>query len=201
MSAQEPAGAEEPTPSSPMARFLANQPGVGISALYIVSSAIGMLDSWSYYRQFDINVFFYSDLADFLLASFRSPTALLVVGWAALVTALDQLGGRRLGRTGSAPRWLRWLASRKYRQVSAALGIAMTIAYIVIYAQMRADWITEGRIGQEVQVSFANSTPTAKPAVLLGSTLNFLFLLDRSEQSVAVHPYENVVAIVSSAAR
>jgi hypothetical protein len=66
---------------------------------------------------------------------------------------------------------------------------------------MRADWITEGRMGQEVQVSFASSTPTAKPAVLLGSTLNFLFLLDRSEQSVAVHPYENVVAIVSSAAR
>lgn len=198
MSAQEPVSAVEPTPSSPMARFLANHPGVGISALYIVSSAIGMLDSWSYYRQFNINIFFYSDLADFLLAAFRSPTALLVVGWAALVTALDQLGGRRVSRTGSA---LRWLASRRYRQVSAALGIAMTIAYIVIYAEKRADWITEGRIGQEVQVSFANSTPTAKTAVLLGSTLNFLFLLDRSELSVAVHPYENVVAIVSDAAR
>jgi len=200
MNAQESASVVESTPSSPIARFLANHPGVAVSALYLVASAIGMLDSWWYYRQFNINIFFYSDLADFLLASFRSPTAWLVVGLTALITALDQLGSRRWGRAGSASRRLRWLGSRRYRQSSAALGILMAVAYIVFYAEKRADWITDGRIGHVVQVSFANTPSSAKTAVLLGSTLNFVFLLDRSERSVAVHPYENVAAIVSSPA-
>ena len=79
--------------------------------------------------------------------------------------------------------------------------MGMAIAYIVFYAQMRADRIIDGRIGKEVQVSFASSTPGAKTAVHLGSTLNFVFVLDRSDGTVAVHPYENVAAIVSDAAR
>jgi hypothetical protein len=37
-----------------------------------------------------------------------------------------------------------------------------------------------------------------KPVVLLGSTLNFLFLLDRADGSVSIHPYDNVLAIQSS---
>jgi hypothetical protein len=132
MQAQESADAHEATTASSLYRLLADHPGVAFSSLYLVSSAIGMLDSWSYYRQFDINIFFYSDLADFLLASFRSPTVWLIVGWTALVTALEQLGGRRLSRRGSPPRRLRWLASRRYRRFSAAFGIALTIAFIVL---------------------------------------------------------------------
>jgi hypothetical protein len=181
-----------------MQRLLANHPGVGISALYVVSSAIGMLDSWWYYRQFNISIFFYSDVADFLLASFRSPTAWFVVGLTALLMTFDQLGSRHLSRKGSAPRRLGWLGSRRYRQFSVVLGILMAVAYIVFYAEKRADWIIEGRIGQQVRVSFANA-PGPSTAVLLGSTLSFVFLLDRSAGTVAVHPYENVVAIVSNA--
>jgi hypothetical protein len=199
MEAQASANAIDAAQSGSTYRFLANHTGVAFSALYLLASAIGMLDSWWYYRHFHINIFFYSDLADFLLASFRSPTAWLIVGWCVLVTALEQLGWRRLSRAGSAPRRLSWFASRRYRRFSTAFGIALTIAFLGFYAEKRADWITEGRIGQEVQVSFANSTPGTKTAVLLGGTLNFLFLLDRSELSVAVHPYENVLAIVSDA--
>jgi hypothetical protein len=183
-----------------LSRFLADHPGVCISALYLVSSAVGMLDSWWYYRQFHINIFFHSDLADFLLASFRSPTAWLVVGLTASLAAFDQFSSRRWGRKGSAPRWLRWLGSKRYRQSSAALAILMAIAYIVYYASMRADSIHDGHAGQQVEVRFADSDPGPKTAVLLGSTLNFVFLLDRADGTVTVHPYENVVAIVLNAA-
>src|SRR6478609_6661836 len=64
-----------PAAHGAISRFVTQQPGVVISGVYLLSSAIGMLDSWWYYRRFGINVFLYSDLADFLLASFRSPTA------------------------------------------------------------------------------------------------------------------------------
>jgi hypothetical protein len=195
---QVPAGSD-PRGPSPASRFLAEHPGVGVSALYLVCSAIGMLDSWWYYRQFDIDIFLYSDLADFLLASFRSPTAWLVVGLTGLVAVLDQLGSRRFARKGSTSRRLGWLGSRRYRQFSAALGILMGLAYIVFYAEKRADWIADGRFGQQVEVSFANAAPGAQTTVILGSTLNFVFLLDRARKTVAVHPYENIVAIVTSA--
>jgi hypothetical protein len=58
-------------------------PGVLISGLYLLSAAVGMLDSWWYYRRLGVDVFLYSDLADFLLASFRSPTAWFIVVYTA----------------------------------------------------------------------------------------------------------------------
>ncbi len=200
MSAQQSAPAVVPPAASSLSHLLTAHPAVGISAVYLVSSAIGMLDSWWYYRRFGIDIFLYSDLADFLLASFRSPTAWLVVGLTALLTALEQLGSRRLARAGSAPRRLGWLGSRRYRQLSVALGVSMAVAYIVFYAEKRADWIAEGRFGQDVQVTLANGA-RASSVVLLGSTLHFVFLLDRGARTVAVHPYEGVVTIESSTAR
>jgi hypothetical protein len=47
-------------------------------------------------------------------------------------------------------------------------------------------------------VSLADAPANVKPVVLLGSTLNFLFLLDRADGSVSIHPYDNVLAIQSS---
>jgi hypothetical protein len=185
--------------ASPASRFFTEHPGVGVSALYLASSAIGMLDSWWYYRQFNIDIFLYSDLADFLLASFRSSTAWLVVGLTGLVTGLDQFVSRRVARKSSPPRRLLWLGSQRYRQFSAALGILAGVAYILFYAEKRADWIADGRFGQQVQVSLANAAPRVETAVMLGSTLNFVFLLDRLQGTVGVHPYENVLAIVANA--
>jgi hypothetical protein len=44
--------------------FLTN-PGLWPVILYLIGSMVGMLDSWWFYRRFGINVFLYSDIADF----------------------------------------------------------------------------------------------------------------------------------------
>lgn len=180
-------------------RLLIQQPGAVISGLYLLSSAIGMLDSWWYFRQFGINVFLHSDLADFLLASFRSPTAWLVVVFTASVAAWEHRTSLRRSRSPSKWRALRWLGSRRYRQMSLVLTPLFIVGYIVLYAGLRADAISEGRAGREVRVSLAGSPADYKTAVLLGSTLNFVFLLDGAAGKVSVHPYENVLAIESDA--
>jgi hypothetical protein len=181
--------------------FVTQHPGVLISGLYLLASAIGMLDSWWYFRQFGISVFIYSDLADFLLASFRSPTAWLIVLYTAAIGAWEYAASLRRSRAPAKRRALRWLGSRRYRQASVILAILFVVGYIVFYAGMRAAAITEGRGGQEVHVSFATSPAGDRTAVLVGSTLNFVFLLDRSASRVSVHPYENVLAIESNAPR
>ena len=179
--------------------FLTQHPGVLISGLYLLASAIGMLDSWWYYRHFGVNVFLYSDLADFLLASFRSPTAWLIVVYTTAVGGWEYVVSLRRSRSPSKWRVLRWLGSRRYRQASLLLTVVLVVGYIVFYAGMRANAIVDSRDGQEVRVSFATSPADDKTAVLLGSTLNFVFLLDRSAGRVSVHPYENVLAIESGA--
>jgi hypothetical protein len=187
---------------SPAFRFLKEQPGLVISGLYLLSSAIGMLDWWWYYRHFSINVFLDSDVADFLLASFRSPTAWLIVVYTLVVAAWEYSASlRRSRRAPSKWRVLRWLGSRRYRQMSLLLTVVFIAGYIVFYAGIRAETIADGSCGQEVRVSFATSPADDRTAVLLGSTLNFVFLLDRSANRVSVHPYENVLAIESNTQR
>jgi hypothetical protein len=179
-------------------QFLAEHPGVWIPGLYLLASAIGMLDSWWYFRQFGIDIFLYSDVADFLLASFRSPTAWLIVALTVVLGALDHAGSIRTGRSGSVPRWLRWHGSRRYRQIGALLGALFLIAYIVWFAGARATAIYEQSAGREVRISLAGGPVRTEPLTLLGNTLNFVFLLDRVDASVSIHPYQNVLTIETS---
>jgi hypothetical protein len=194
----------EPSPAvgqrSPF-QFLAEHPGVWVPGLYLLASAIGMLDSWWYFRQFGIDIFLYSDVADFLLASFRSPTAWFIVALTVLLGVLDHAGSVRTGRSSSAPRWLRWHGTPRYRQIGIIVGILMLMAYIVLFAGERAEAIYEQGGGREVRVALTDAPGRTEQVILLGSTLNFIFLLDRADGSVSIHPYENVLAIESSARR
>ena len=104
-------------------------------------------------------------------------------------------------RAPSKWRVLRWFGSRRYRQMSVVLSPLFVVIYISVYAGMRAESMADGSGGREVRVSFATSPAGDRTAVLLGSTLNFVFLLDRSAGTVSVHPYENVLAIESDAPR
>src|SRR5215210_163569 len=46
-----------------------------ISALYSFATAVGLIYSWVLYGRFGINIFDYSEIADFLLAAFKNPIA------------------------------------------------------------------------------------------------------------------------------
>jgi hypothetical protein len=176
-------------------RLLTDHAGVWIPGLYLFASAIGMLDSWWYHRRFGINVFLYSDLADFLLASFRTLTPWFVVVLSALAYVGDQAASTRTSRSRSVPRALRWYGSTGYRRIGRALIIPAVLAYIVLVAGIRADLVYDGRAGREVRVTLTDAPASAKTAILFGGTLNFLFLFERSERNVSIHPYQNVLAI------
>ena len=181
--------------------FFADHPGVWVPGLYMIGSTIGMLDSWWFFHQFGINVFLYSDVADFLLASFREPGGWLLIAWLAIVGIGDYSNSLRIGRSGPKRWWLRWYGSRRYRQFAWIFGVVFTVAYIAIIAGGRANAIYEGRRGKDVRVTLTNDPATEKTAVLLGSTISFMFLYDRNQRTVSIHPYENVLAVDSDAPR
>ena len=47
--------------------------------IYIYVTAVGMMQSWLHFRSFDINVFDFAEINDFLLVAFREPESFLYI--------------------------------------------------------------------------------------------------------------------------
>lgn len=182
-------------------QFLLDNATVILPGMYLLASAIGMLDSWWYYRQFGINIFYYSDLADFLLASFRSPTAWLVVLLSFAILAWDTAGSWRDARREKSTWFSRIHGSVLYRRLGWIVTFPMVAVYIVIYADNRAAYILERNMGQEIEITLADDTSTNGIGILLGSSLNFIFVYHPESNSVAIHPYNNVITVQSALSR
>ena len=73
-------------------------PALLVSAFYVAASVIGMFYSWAYMRSFDINVFNYAQLGDFLLASLKAPFTWALVGLSVILMMLDNASSRRAER-------------------------------------------------------------------------------------------------------
>jgi hypothetical protein len=99
--------------------FLAN-PTVVLSLLYLYVTAIGMLYSAVLYGRFGINVFDYSEIADFLLAAFKNPVALLSGGLLAVMgAALLSFRAGLVRRNVRQQVWIRQLRDEKEAEVKA----------------------------------------------------------------------------------
>jgi hypothetical protein len=196
------AGTQSPAPDrAKTLAFFVDHPGVWVPGLYLIGSTIGMLDSWWFFHQFGINIFLYSEVADFLLASFREPGAWWIMAVAIVAGIWDYSKSLHVGHSSGTPRWLRWYGSRRYRQFALIFSVAFVAGYIAFFAGGRASRIYEGRGGKPVRVVLTDSPATERTAVLLGSTVSFLFLYDGVERTVSIHPYENVLTVKSDAPR
>jgi hypothetical protein len=60
--------------------FFLDNPTLALTLLYLYVTAVGMLYSAVLYGRFGINIFDYSEIADFLLAAGKNPKALLFTG-------------------------------------------------------------------------------------------------------------------------
>ena len=69
-------------------RYFLDNPTLTLTLLYVYVTALGMLYSAVLYGRFGINIFDYSETADFLLAAFKNPLPFfLILVLAALVLA------------------------------------------------------------------------------------------------------------------
>ena len=167
-------------------------PALLVSALYVSASVIGMFYSWAYLRQFGINVFNYSQISDFLLASLKEPFTWGLVVLALLLVSFDNAMSRRVQKK-SPGKWFRWYASPRYRFINniAALFVILIFIYAFANAQARD---TRGGEGKVVDVIFADGG-VATTELLLGTTGQFVFLFDEDAERVDIHPFENIHSI------
>ncbi len=167
-------------------------PALLVSAFYVGASAVGMFWSWAFLRQFDINVFNYAQISDFLLASLKEPFTWALVVLAVTMVQVDNAYSRRVGRRGKS-RWFGWYGSSGYRLINNFGAIALVGVFIFVYATLEAEDARDGE-GEIVDVTFDAGGP-ATTATLLGTTSQFVFLYDAATDRVNIHPFEAVHAI------
>ena len=172
--------------------LLHQHPALLVSALYIMASTIGMLFSWDYLSLFGINVFNYSQIGDFLLASLKEPFTWAIVIVSVLLVMGDNAMSRRVERSGKR-RFLKWYGSGVYRMANYIGAVVLIVMFTHIYALTKKDKVLAGE-SQWVNVQLTESVETSR-VVLLGTTGSVIFLYDPSLQEVSVHPHENVYSI------
>ncbi|NIL94765.1 MAG: hypothetical protein GTO71_10090 [Woeseiaceae bacterium] len=172
--------------------LLRTHPALIVSAFYLASSVIGMFYSWAYLRHFGINVFNYSQISDFLLASLKEPVTWVLAVVAVLLIMGDNAMSRRYG-SKSHSRWTAWYGSPRYRLLNNFVAILIVFTFIYLFAAWRADDALDGE-GKFVDVMFADSG-AATTEMLLGTTGQFVFLYDNQTERVDIHPIENIHSI------
>lgn len=183
--------AEERT-GGPVGRLLREHPALIVSAVYVFATAIGMFYSWSFMRQFGVNVFLYAEIGDFLLVSFKDPIIWAVVAVCAAAWSSDIWMSKRWGMR-ERPRGLRWYGTKTYRLWGYPVAFVMICTYLYVAADVKADRI-RGGYGEIVNVSLAEADDV-RTAVILDATSKFVFLYERDSQTVRVHPHEGIAEI------
>ncbi len=175
-----------------LADFLRQHPALLVSAFYVAASVIGMFYYWAYLRYFDINVFNYAQISDFLLASLKEPFTWALVLLAVALVMLDNANSRRVERKCPG-RWLRWYGSPRYRFANNLGVVLIVLTFIYLYAAFQAEATKDGE-GKQVEVTLADEDE-ARSVTLLGTTGQFVFLYDAATDRVDIHPIEGIHSI------
>lgn len=173
-------------------KTLTRNPALAFSGLYGFASVIGLIHSWAYLRPFGINVLQYSEISDFLLASLKEPLTWLLAALAFVLVQLDNAMSRRVEAKG-ASRWTHWYGTAGYRQINNPVAVIMIVLFLWILADFQHQNVRDGG-GELFEVVLADGSPPAE-RVLLGTTVQFVFLYDRQSERVFIHPNENVLTL------
>lgn len=180
------------TQSNWLKAILREHPALLASVVYFSASSIGMFYSWAFLRHFGVNVFNFSQIGDFLLASLKEPMTWLLVLAALLLTQFDNALSRRCQRKNKR-KWLRWYGSGTYRSINYIVLICMVVLFLYIYADRKAEEFRDGN-GDHVQVTLADGSEP-RTAMLLGTTGQFIFLYEVETRKVDILPNESVQTV------
>ena len=181
---------------------LGENPGALLTLAYLLVSLLGLCFSWALLREFNINVFSFADVTDFLMAAFREPmTFLLAVSALGVGLLLHFIAGweirwleRRGPRSAVGRNFLAFERTmRRYGVYTVSGFLGYTGLFILLFAHGEAGAIREGD-GERVVVQVADD-PTPVPGLLLGATSRFVFVYRPELGQAEAIPQENILRI------
>ena len=174
-----------------MRQMLAEHPALLFSGLYLTASLIGLVYSWIFFGFFDINIFRYAEISDFLLASLKEPFTWILTLLAMSLVWLDNSGSRKVAAKGPG-RMSRWYASPLYRKINYFVAIGLMTLFLYSYADKQSKKIRSGTAAT-VTVRLADGSQPIE-RVMLGTTTQFSFFYDTNQQQVTIYPHESVLS-------
>ena len=184
--------------------FAREHPGLVVSGAYFAATLVGMMSSWTLYGRFDINIFHYAQLSDFVLVAVRNPLATasilfaLPVVWFVMIT--DAWMAERVS-------WYRYIyGGKRLHALSRSAGALLF--YLVLYAYAFA-LLYSGQVERNVrsgnlpvvEAQLASGVYLGRDATspfqtgMLGATSGWVFLYDVSAGVASAVPLENVVSL------
>ena len=184
--------------------FAREHPGLVVSGAYFAATLVGMMSSWTLYRRFDINIFHYAQLSDFVLVAVRNPLATVSILLAAPVVWFVMKTDRWLAQR--AP-WYKYIHGGPRLHALSRTPAAMLL-YLVLYAYAFSllysgdveDNVRSGNVAM-VEAQLGSGTFFGRDATLpfeagmLGATSGWVFLYDVEEDVASAIPIENVVSL------
>ena len=164
-----------------------------ITLLYLLAVGIGMLFNYQKYAEFDINIFAYSDVFDFLIAPFAdfniSLFALASSTVVFLLLRIDIFWKKKFPKSYSVASFgldrKNWYNS--FRYISFAFGF---ILYLYLSADIYGKF-TKNEIENRAPITIRFEDNEVKSGKLIGKTKDILFLL--KNDGVEAIPITSVV--------
>ncbi len=163
-----------------------------ITLLYLLAVGIGMLFNHQKYSEFDINVFTYSDVFDFLIAPFADFNILLFALASSAVMfvllRIDIFWEKKFPKSYSRLNFFyrkKWYNS--FRYITFAFGF-------IVYLYLSADFygkFTKNKIENSEPITIRFEDNEVKSGKLIGKTKDILFLL--KNDGVEAIPITSVV--------
>lgn len=195
--------------------WLRDNPGLLLSVLYLLLSAIGLLYQFLFFRRFKLNVLEFSDAADFLMVVVREPLTVAMASlgvffyWIYMRSSLHAAGW-------FFRRWPRWrkdpvklaAAREKARRMVPSAQAMFILTYAVLFTLLYSTWqARRARAGDfpRVTVQFkADAVAAAQvgpfEATLLGTTSRFVLIYRPETKRAEALPFD-AIALLSWDAR
>lgn len=151
-----------------------------ITASYIIAVGIGMLFNYQKYSEFEINIFDYSDVFDFLIAPFSDFYILFFatasILFVSILIKLDTLWKNKRPKSYS-----RWNFGHDKKSWYKTYRIVIITITFVLYSYISADYYgryTKDKIIKQNDISIRLADNEIKSGKLIGKTKDVIFLLN-----------------------
>ena len=194
--------------------LLQQNPGLGVTLIYLVISLIGLMFSWALFSEFNVNIFNFTEVSDFLLAALREPMTFVMAGSALLVTwIIDWLTMHearywniKSPKSKIAKAYVKSQKLGRHPIARVFIFVLYSYLFISIYGSWKAKEIKAGK-GQVIRVQLTEPVPDSRgenqsgngvviEGTLLGSTNKYLFLYDPESRITSAMPEENIVRVL-----
>ncbi|HLP24751.1 MAG TPA: hypothetical protein VK477_03665 [Acidobacteriota bacterium] len=196
--------------------WLRDNPGLVLSAVYLLLSAVGLLYQFLFFRRFKLNVLEFSDAADFLMVVVREPLTIAMASLGLFFYWGYMWSSLRVAEW-CYRRWPRWrkdpvklAASReKARKMVPSAQAMFILTYAVLFTLLYSTWqARRARAGDfpRVTVQFkadAVAAAQAAPfeATLLGTTSRFVLLYRPETKRAEALPFDAIAQLSWDARR